>query len=57
MEWWAKACRQKYKPEFIVKLIGSTGKRYEGGISLPLYYTGFVRSFLLANFSSLYRSE
>ncbi len=36
--------RQKYKPEFSVKLIGSAGSRYEGGISLPLYYASFVRS-------------
>lgn len=37
--------RQKYKPEFSIKLIGSAGSRYETGISLPLYYAGFVRSY------------
>ena len=39
-----EAYRQKYKPEWCIKLIGSAGGRYEGGISLPLYYASFVRS-------------
>lgn len=40
------AYKKKYAPKVSVKLIGAPGSKYDGGISLPLYYAGSIKEIL-----------